>query len=371
MRTDVIERLRAAMDEAALDALIVTSPENFAYVTGFVVPSQPLMRWRHAAVVLGREGDPALLCVDMEETTLRERFPDAALRVWAEFGDDPMEALAGLARDLGHAGARAGVELDQLPAGDYRRLADRLPQARLVPCEGLLARQRQRKTAGEIERLRALSRIADRAIGDAFRAVRPGDTEMDLAAALTRSVYAQGAEQFKLMIVASGERSQLPNVGPSGRALAPGDVCRVEIFPVVGGYHAGVCRSAVVGHAPPGAERIWAHLVECKRLLLDRIRPGTATRAVWRAFLDKFGALGLPPIAFAGHGIGLHLHEEPYLAAHDEGVLASGMTLGVEPLVLRTGLGFGLQLKDMIAVTDDGCELLSDATDNDRLIVIE
>ena len=220
-------------------------------------------------------------------------------------------------------------------------------------------------------RLRALSRIADRAIGDAFRAVRPGDTELDLAAALTRSVYVQGAEQFKLMIVASGERSQLPNVGPTGRALAPGDVCRVEIFPVIGGYHAGVCRSAVVGHPPPGAERIWGHLVECKRLLLDRIRPGAATRAIYRAFLDKFGELGLPPIAFVGHGIGLHLHEEPYLAAHDDGALEPGMVLGFEPLALRTGLGFGLQLKDMIAVTADGCELLSDATNNDRLIVIE
>ena len=370
MRMDVIERLRAAMDDAEMDVLITMSPENFAYVTGFVVPSQPLMRWRHAAAVLGPKGDTALLCVDMEETTVRGRFPDADLRVWGEFRDNPMAVLAQLMRDLGHGAARVGIEFDFIPAGDYRDLEQRLPGVTFVPCEQFLARQRQRKTAAEIEHMRHLSRIADRAIGDSFRAVHPGSTEMDIGAALTRSVYTQGAEQFKLMIVATGERSQLPNVGPTERVLEAGDVCRVEIFSVIGGYHAGVCRTAVVGHAPQEAERIWQHLVDCKYMLLDLIKPGAACRAIYQAFSDKLGELGLPPIAFVGHGIGLHLHEEPYLAAHDEGVIEPGMVLGFEPLVLQTGLGFGLQLKDMIAVTDQGCELLSDVTDNDRLLVV-
>ena len=83
----------------------------------------------------------------------------------------------------------------------------------------------------------------------------PGDTEMDLGAALTRSVYEQGAEQFRLMIVATGKRSELPNVGPTDRVLQPRDVCRVEIFSMIGGYHAGVCRTAVVSEPPEHAER--------------------------------------------------------------------------------------------------------------------
>ena len=122
---------------------------------------------------------------------------------------------------------------------------------------------------------------------------------------------------------------------------------------------------------PYGAERIWDNLVGCKHMLLEMIQPGADARAIYDAFLGRFGELGLPPIAFVGHGIGLHLHEAPYLAVHETATLAPGMVLGIEPLVYRTGLGYGMQLKDMIVVAGDGpAELLSDATDNDRLIVI-
>src|SRR5207248_4340915 len=128
---------------------------------------------------------------------------------------------------------------------------------------------RQIKTGEEVEILRRRSHIADKAIGEAFRSVGAGSNEMDIAAALTRSVYEQGAGYFKLMIVATGERSVFPNVGPTKRILRRGDICRVEIFPMIGGYHAGVCRTAAVGAPPPHAERIWENLTKCKYLLLD------------------------------------------------------------------------------------------------------
>ena len=87
-------------------------------------------------------------------------------------------------------------------------------------------------------------------------------------------------------------------------------------------------------------------------------------------FLKKFSELNLPPISFVGHGIGLHLHEEPYLGGKGETLLESGMVLGVEPLVYGWGRGFGLQIKDMVLVTSEGCEVLSDRTANDELITI-
>ena len=106
-------------------------------------------------------------------------------------------------------------------------------------------------------------------------------------------------------------------------------------------------------------------------MLLNLIVPGGKTRPIYQAFLDMFGALGLPPIDFVGHGIGLHLHEDPYLSVYDESTLEAGMVLGIEPLVYRTGFGFGLQFKDMVAVTTTGSELLSNATDNEQLVVIK
>ena len=373
MRGDVRDRLVRAARREDLDALVLCSPENFAYASGFVVPSQPLLRHRHAAAVVTADGGTAFLGVDMEASTIRERAPEVPLAVWEEFGGDAMAALGSLLSDLGLASARIGLETGYLPKADFDRLQERLPGAVFVSGDRLLARLRQIKTPEEIALLRRLSRIADRAIAGALERVGRGDTEMDIAGHLTRLVYELGAQEFRLLIVATGERSQLPNAGPSGRRLEDGDVCRVEIFPMIDGYHAGVCRTAVVGAPPPRAEEIWEVLTDCKRLLLDRIRPGASCREIYREFAARLVAKNLPPISFAGHGIGLFLHEDPYIGetpaigSKDDARLEAGMVLGVEPLCYRTGHGYGMQNKDMILVTETGCELLSDHADTDRL----
>jgi Xaa-Pro aminopeptidase len=153
--------------------------------------------------------------------------------------------------------------------------------------------------------------------------------------------------------------------------LRRGDVCRVEIFPMIDGYHAGVCRTAAVGSVPPHAEHIWANLTACKYMLLDAIKPGASSRAIYDLYLQKTEELKLPRISFIGHGIGLHLHEDPYLGPTADQPLEAGMVLGIEPLIYETGFGFGMQNKDMVLVTPHGCELLSDFTDTDKLIVVK
>jgi Xaa-Pro dipeptidase len=371
MRQDVIDRQVRAMREARLDAIVACSPENFAYVTGFMSPTQPLMRWRHAMAVVTADGKVALAVVDMEASTIRAKVGEGTeVAVWREFSFNAMAVLADVIERHGLAAGRIGVELDYLPAADFADLGKLLQRAEFVPAQALLARLRQLKTPQEIEILRKLSRIADRAITGAYGAVAAGATEMDLAAALTRGVYEQGAEYFKLMIVATGERSVFPNVGPTTRVLRRGDICRVEIFPMIDGYHAGVCRTAAVGSAPPQAERIWANLTACKYMLFDAIKPGASSRAIYDLYLQKTDALKLPRISFIGHGIGLHLHEDPYLGPTADQPLEAGMVLGIEPLIYQTGFGFGMQNKDMVLVTARGCELLSDFTDTDKLIMV-
>jgi Xaa-Pro dipeptidase len=340
------------------------------------VASQPLIRHRHAMVIITADGKTSIFGVDMEATTIRRREPDTPSRIWAEFTDSAMAVLADQLKGLGLESGKIGIEMDYLPAGDYARLTQALPKASFAPDEAILARLRQVKTMDEVELLRRLSRIADQSITDALSAVKTGDSEMDIAAHMTRNIYTLGAEHFKLMIVATGERSQLPNVGPSERRLQPRDVCRVEIFPVIAGYQAGVCRTAVVQQPPAHAEAIWRNLVECKYLLMNMIKPGASCRAIYDAFLRKLSELNLPPISFVGHGIGLHLHEDPYIGKTPEigksgdARLEAGMVLGVEPLCYQTGHGFGMQNKDMMLVTETGCELLSDYANTDRLLVI-
>jgi Xaa-Pro dipeptidase len=367
MNTDTLEKTAAIAANQGLDAIIATSPENFAWIAGFVVPSHHVLRWRHAMLVVKPDRSVAAFAVDMEATTVSGRLPDVKLTSWGEFTDDAMAVLAGMLSDLGLSNGRIGIETDYLPAADMARLQAALPKVEFVAAQAQFNRARMFKTPREIDFLHRLSRVADEGICEALAAVDAGSSEMDLAAALTRGIYARGAQDFKFMIVATGERSQLPNVGPTERRLEAGDVCRVEIFPIIDGYHAGVCRSAYVTAPPEHAERIWAILSDATQELLTIIKPGASTRDIYNAYLKMIAPLNMPPIAFVGHGIGLHLHEDPYLGGAGEWELEPGMVLGIEPLIYRTGFGFGLQNKDMVAVTETGCRLLSDAADTTKL----
>lgn len=377
MRTRIAQKLRNAMAADSLDAVITSSPENFAYVMGFVVPTQPMIRHRHAMVILTADGNDFLFGVDMEASTIERSAGGLPLTVWREFHDDAMKVLADALTRAGLAKSRIGMEMDYLPAGDYQRLASYLPDATFVHFEQQLNRARQIKTPEEVALIHRLSRIADQAIADSFSAVRAGDTELDIAAVLTRRIYELGAESFKLLIVATGERSQLPNVGPTSRKLQPRDVCRVEIFSLLNGYQAGVCRTAYVEEPPAMAMEIWDLMVECKYAILEQIKPGASCLAIYDDFIRRLAKMNLPPISFVGHGIGLHLHEDPYIGATPilgrpgkDAPVEENMVLGFEPLCYRTGYGFGVQNKDVLHVTAGGSVLLSDFTDTDKLIRI-
>src|SRR5437868_7441896 len=103
MRRDVIAHQACAMNDAGLDAVLSISPENFAYVTGFLSPTAPLMRWRHAMALVTADGTVALVVVDMESSTIRAKAPGTEIAVWREFAFDAMSVLAELPRKHGLA----------------------------------------------------------------------------------------------------------------------------------------------------------------------------------------------------------------------------------------------------------------------------
>ncbi|MDG2475304.1 MAG: Xaa-Pro peptidase family protein [Paracoccaceae bacterium] len=370
MNQDIVNKVITTLKEKNLDAFVVASPENFAYLAGFVVPSHHVLRWRHSMLILTADARVFAFTVDMEESTVRRNLPDISLRCWREFADNPMQLLADYLLEIGLKNASIGIELDYLPAGDFKRLEHYLPNVSFTCSASNFNQMRCLKTPAEIALLRQLSRIADQSIYEAYQSVAPGSTEMDIAGALTRKIYEQGAQDFKFMIVATGDRSQLPNVGPSLRKLESGDICRVEIFPIINGYHAGVCRTASVGKPTSKASEIWSVLSNATKELLELIKPGVAVNEIYKSYLKMVEPLNMPPIDFVGHGIGLHLHEDPYLAQDDQTLIQEGMVFGIEPLIYKTGYGFGMQNKDMILVTKEGSELLSDYTDTTSLINI-
>jgi Xaa-Pro dipeptidase len=367
MDQQIISRLQKRICGESLDAIVAMSPENVTYVSGFVVPSQSLMRWRHAACMLTADARLAMVAIDMEATTVQAHAGISDLRIYREFSDDPMVKLAETIRDLKLDRSKIGIETEFLPAKDLATLERNLPDVRWIAADAIFNRARQIKTADEMALLRALSKLTDKAIGDALRSARVGMSEMELAGILLTSLFGAGAESYKLMIIASGERSQFPNVGPSQRKLRYGDIIRMEIFGQKNGYLAGVCRTAVVGDATPEQYKIWGNLIQCKYLVMDLVKPGASCPEIYRKFLDKFSDLGFQPISFVAHGIGLHLHEEPYMGRYGNETVQAGMAGAFEPLVYIPGR-FGMQNKDMFCVTESGCELLSDVTPTDELL---
>ncbi|HEY7167712.1 MAG TPA: Xaa-Pro peptidase family protein [Candidatus Binatia bacterium] len=367
MDRQIIEKLANAIRRNGLDALVAISPENVTYVSGFVVPSQALMRWRHAICVITANGRVSMVAIDMEATTVRAHAGIDDLRIYREFTDDPMDRLADALTDLRLDHGKIGIEMEFVPALDFATLQKRLPTIQWTPADALFNKARQVKTPGELDLLRSLSKLTDKAIGDALRRARVGMTELELAGYLLTSLFGGGAESYKLMIIASGERSEFPNVGPTDRKLKQGDLIRMEIFGQKNGYLAGICRTAVVGSGTAEQEKIWSNLIQCKYLVMDMIKPGAHCKAIYDTFLKKFSELGFEPISFVGHGIGLHLHEEPYMGRYGNETLQAGMVGAFEPLVYIPGR-FGMQNKDMFCVTEGGCELLSDVTPTDELL---
>ncbi len=355
MDQEIIARLKKRIGGEGLDAIIASSPENVTYVSGFVVPSQSLMRWRHAAVIVTADGRISMVAIDMEATTVKAHAGIDDLKIYREFTDDPMDKLAEALKDLKLDHSKVGIELEFLPAKDFQTLQKNLPDVHWMGADAIFNKARQIKTAGELALLRSLSKLTDKALGDALRSAQVGMSEMKLAGTLLTSLFGGGAESYKLMIIASGERSQFPNVGPTDRKLQRGDIIRMEIFGQKNGYLTGVCRTAVVGDATPEQYKIWSNLIECKYLVMDLIKPGASCPEVYRKFLQKFSELGFEPISFVAHGIGLHLHEEPYMGRYGNEVVETGMVGAFEPLVYIPGR-FGMQNKDMFCVTDKGCE---------------
>ncbi|HUR71607.1 MAG TPA: Xaa-Pro peptidase family protein [Candidatus Limnocylindrales bacterium] len=367
MDQEIIARLRKRISAAGLDALIAISPENVTYVSGFVVPSQSLMRWRHAACVVTADGKISMVAIDMEATTVKAHAGIDDLCIYREFSDDPMVKLAETLKAAKLDRAKVGIEMEFLPAKDFATLQKNLSDVNWVAADAIFNKARQIKTPGELALLRSLSKLTDNAIGTALRSAKIGMSEMELAGTLLTTLFAGGAESYKLMIIASGERSEFPNVGPSERKLKHGDIIRMEIFGQKRGYLTGVCRTAVVGEATTEQYNIWSNLIECKYLVMDLIKPGASCPEIYRRFLEKFGQLGFDPISFVAHGIGLHLHEEPYMGRYGDEIVEAGMVGAFEPLVYIPGR-FGMQNKDMFCVTDRGCELLSDVTPTDTLL---
>lgn len=363
---DVIARLRSGLVAAGLDAAIAMSQDNVTYALGVGVPSHRLIRERRVAVLVPREGALAVLAVTVEESFLQANLDGVEIVPYDEHAETPMQVLARLLAARGLETGRLGVEMDFIAAQDYAELTRLVPKAAFVDASLLLKQARWVKTPRELERIRRGGRIADEAIQEVFQNARPGMTERALATAMAEAFLRRGGDDVRLVVLGAGERSSHPNAPPSDRPLRVGDVVRVDFLGTIGGYFTDCARTAVVGKPTDAQAAVYGAIVSIHKEVLGRILPGVGTRELYELYNARAVQHSLQPLRFLGHGLGLGLHEGPFIDAHTDVTLEPGMVLAIEP-VHFVPHEVGYHLEDVLIVTPTGHEVVTDATNTDAL----
>jgi Xaa-Pro aminopeptidase len=366
----VLDRLRAGMRTAGLDAVAAMSQDNATYALGVSVPSHRLIRERRVAVLVPLEGRPAVIAVTVEESFLQANVADVEIRLYDEHSETAMQVLTRVIGEWALSASHIGVEMDFMAAEDYVELARLLPRATLVDAADVFKRSRWVKTPRELDRIRRGGRMADEAIKDAFTAARAGMTERELSVTATEAFLRRGGDEVRFVVVGAGERSSHPNAPPTDRRLSRGDVVRVDFLGAVGSYVTDCARTAVVGPATGDQQRIYGAIASIHREVLGRIRPGTRTHELHALYDVEAKKHGLQPLRFLGHGLGLGLHEGPFIDHYTEVVLEPGMVFAIEP-VHFVPHQVGFHLEDVIVVTQSGHEVITNATDTTSLWPIQ
>ena len=355
MHARLTDRMRRATDEAAaqgLAALVVPPSPDLAYLTGY----SPMPLERPTLLVL-RPAEPPLLLVPELERALAEASPGGAeieVAGWTD-GHDPYERAA---RMLPAAG-RVGVG-DRLWASHVLGLQRAVPGISFESASLVLGRLRAVKDEDELAALRRAARGADESFRQICSLPFVGRREEEIAADLARLLVHHGHARAEFTIVASGPNAASPHHEPGGRTIMPGDAVVMDFGGELGGYYSDTSRTVVVGEASPEFERVYEVVRRAQSEACDAVRPGVQAQdidRVARRIIDEAG-LGARFIHRTGHGIGLEVHEPPYLVEGSAWTLEAGTTFSVEPGVYLEG-AFGVRIEDIVVVTTDGVERLN------------
>jgi Xaa-Pro aminopeptidase len=349
------ERLRA-LDAAAA---ILSPGANLRYLTG--VDESPSER--HFLCVVPAEGDPVCLVPELAGSEIRETTWLSDVRTWSD-DDDPRAALDEVLGDCGLGPGR--VLLDDTMWARFCLDAQQLlgPDRAYGLASEALAPLRARKDESELDALRRAGAIADDVVeslrGDVDAVV--GRSEAALAREIERRLADGGGDGVSFdPIVAAGPNGAKPHHTPGQRTVDRGDPVVFDFGTRVDGYPSDTTRTLVFGGDPSDEfERVHGVVREAQTAAVEAVEPGVEARVVdraARAIIEEAG-YGEAFVHRTGHGVGLEIHEEPYVSAESDTVLEPGMVFSVEPGVYLDG-AFGVRIEDLVVVTDDGCERLN------------
>jgi Xaa-Pro aminopeptidase len=348
-----LDRLRASLDDAGCDVLLVTNLTNVRYLTGFTGSAGSLLV-RHADAVLFTDGRYA--------TQSGEQMSAAGVVADVEIGG-LAEQTAALVKAANGAG-RVGLEAGHATWAAQRGYADALPGEQLVATEGVVEALRRMKDDGELARIEAACHIADDALASTLPRLLELPTEREFGIELDLAMRRLGASDVSFeTIVASGPNGAKPHARPSSRRIREGELVVLDFGALVDGYHSDMTRTVCVGE-PPSARL--SEIVEVVRGAqaagVAAVRAGVGAReidGVCRSFITEAG-FGDRFVHGTGHGVGLDIHEFPILGQVATASLEAGFVVTVEPGVYLPEEG-GVRIEDSVVVTEDGCRRLTNA----------
>ncbi|MBJ8337641.1 aminopeptidase P family protein [Antrihabitans sp. YC3-6] len=339
---------------AGLDGLLITPGPDLQYLLGSRAESFE----RLTCLVVPADGSGARIVVPkMELAALGgSATADLGLEVldWVD-GDDPY-LLAG----------------SVLPPKPATAVTDAMPALHLLPlastfgttpvlATAVVRQLRMIKDADEIEALRRAGAAIDRVHARMSEWLVAGRTEAEVAADIEAAIVAEGHTEAEFVIVGSGPNGADPHHEVSDRRLEAGDVVVIDIGgPVEPGYNSDSTRTYSIGDPGDDASTRIAVLARAQAAAIAAVRPGVTAEAVDAAARNVLAEAGLADafIHRTGHGIGLSVHEDPYIVAGNTLVLEPGMAFSIEPGIYFKGK-WGARIEDIVVVTADGCESMN------------
>ena len=355
------DRIRRAGEASAahdVELLLVTPGTDLRYL----LAADGATHERLTCLVLPASGHraPPALVVPRLEAPGWAHLPLDELGVevvtWND-GEDPYLLVS----DLAGGPTRVAVA-DTMPAAHVFGLRDALPEAAQTLAGPVLGELRARKDAAEVAQLRAAGAAIDRVHARMGEFLAEGRTEAQVGADIAAAIVEEGHAGAAFVIVGSGPNGAIPHHDVSDRVIERGDVVVVDIGgPLSTGYHSDCTRTYAVGADPaPAVREAYAALQDAQERAVAAVRPGVPAEQVDAAARKRLADAGLADrfLHRTGHGIGLDVHEDPYIVGGNPLLLEAGMAFSVEPGVYLDGV-WGARIEDIVVVTDDGCERLN------------
>ncbi|HZG14916.1 MAG TPA: Xaa-Pro peptidase family protein [Candidatus Bathyarchaeia archaeon] len=345
-----LERLRKALAEQEVDALITENKENRFYISGFTGSTG----W---AIITK---DEAVFVTDF-------RYIDQATTEAPAFQvvDNERKALEAIGQQLQKLGVkRLAIEKNHISVGTFESWKEAFSTVELVPTSGLIENLRIYKDASELDIIKQAVKIADDAFAHVLNFIRPGVREIDVALELEFFMRKQGATGVGFdSIVASGVRGALPHGRASEKVIQAGEMVTLDFGAAYKGYNSDITRTVSVGEPSDKMREIYEIVLRAQLNCVNNIKPGMTGKEGDALTRDIIAAAGYGAAYghSTGHGLGVEVHEQPNLSAVSHTVLQPGMLVTVEPGIYITDLG-GVRIEDDVLITESGCEILTQST---------